>query len=45
MEFFNNFNIKKAFTHNFWLKLVSLAIATLVWFYVVSSITAGGSST
>lgn len=43
-EVFKKIDFKKALFYNFWLKLVSLAIATLVWLYVISSITAGGRS-
>ena len=45
LEFFKKIDFKKALLHNFWLKLASLGIAALVWFYVINSITAGGRST
>jgi len=44
-EFFKKIDFKKILLYNFWLKLASLAIAALVWFYIISSITAGGRST
>jgi hypothetical protein len=34
-------NLKTVITHNFWLKVISLVIAILVWFYVKGEITRG----
>ncbi|MBU2043706.1 MAG: hypothetical protein KJ977_02925 [Candidatus Omnitrophica bacterium] len=42
MGVFKNFNLKKAVTHNFWLKLIALVIAVFVWLYVAGTITSGG---
>jgi len=44
MMFLKSIDIKKAVTHNFWLKLVSLIIAILIWLYVSGAITGGGRS-
>ena len=41
MEFLKKISIKKAITHNFWLKLLSLIIAIFIWFYVSGEITKG----
>ena len=41
MEFLRKINIKKAITHNFWLKIISLIIAAIIWFYVSGEITTG----
>ena len=41
MGFFEKINIKKAITHNFWLKLISLIIAAIIWFYVSAELTKG----
>ncbi len=45
MELFKMFDLKKALTNNFWLKIASLAIAVLLWFYIIGTITGGGKST
>ena len=45
MKFLKKIDLKKALTHNLRLKIVSLAIAILVWVYVIGTITAGGSPT
>ena len=42
MEFLKKISIKRAIMHNFWLKLMALVIAILVWLYVSGSITGGG---
>lgn len=34
-------DIKKALTNNFWLKIISLVIAVIIWFYVSGEITKG----
>jgi hypothetical protein len=39
--FKNEINFKEIITHNLWLKLISLIIAILVWFYVKGEITSG----
>ncbi|MCK4519959.1 MAG: hypothetical protein KAT96_02210 [Candidatus Omnitrophica bacterium] len=44
MEFLKRISIKRAITHNFWLKLISLVIAIFVWLYVSGAITSGGRS-
>ena len=44
MEFFKKISIKRAIMYNFWLKLISLIIAILVWLYVSGTITGGGRS-
>jgi len=44
LEFFKKIDLKKALLYNFWLKLASLVIAALVWFYIIGSITGGGRS-
>ena len=44
MEFLKEINIKRAITHNFWLKIISLIIAILIWVYVSGAITGGGRS-
>jgi hypothetical protein len=44
MEFLKKISIKRAVMHNFWLKLISLAIAACVWVYVSRLITGGGRS-
>jgi hypothetical protein len=36
-------NIKRLILHNFWLKVISLGIAILVWLYVKGEITRGFS--
>ncbi len=40
-KWFKKIDFKKAATYNFWLKLVSLAIAIVVWYYVSGEITQG----
>ena len=42
MEFLKKISIKRAVIHNFWLKLIALVIAILVWLYVSGAITGGG---
>ncbi len=44
MKILKKINIKKAVTHNFWLKLISLVIAIFVWLYVAATITGGGQA-
>ncbi|MCK9615249.1 MAG: hypothetical protein M0R48_07095 [Candidatus Omnitrophica bacterium] len=34
-------NLKELVTYNFWLKLISLVLAIIVWLYVSSEITKG----
>ncbi|MCF7871116.1 MAG: hypothetical protein K9L95_02870 [Candidatus Omnitrophica bacterium] len=34
-------DLKKAITYNFWLKLIALVIAVIVWCYVGGGITQG----
>ncbi|MCF7874900.1 MAG: hypothetical protein K9L87_04745 [Candidatus Omnitrophica bacterium] len=34
-------DLKKAVTYNFWLKLIALVIAVIVWYYVSGGITRG----
>lgn len=34
-------DLKKSVTYNFWLKLIALAIAIIVWYYVSGEITQG----
>jgi hypothetical protein len=44
MKFLNKINvlnIRKIVTHNFWLKLISLIIAVVIWLYVTGEITKG----
>mgnify|MGYP001245271084 CR=1 FL=1 len=41
---FKDIKIKEIITNNFWLKVISLIIAILVWFYVAGTITGGGKS-
>jgi hypothetical protein len=41
MSFWEKISIKKAITHNFWLKIISLIIAVIIWFYVSGEITQG----
>ena len=38
-ERFKELSIKKIITHNFWLKLISLGIAIVTWFYITREIT------
>ena len=42
MEFLKKISIKRAIMYNFWLKLMALVIAILVWLYVSGTITGGG---
>jgi len=42
MEFLKKISIKRAIMYNFWLKIMALVIAILVWLYVSGSITGGG---
>ncbi|UCC95375.1 MAG: hypothetical protein JSW40_01125 [Candidatus Omnitrophota bacterium] len=44
MKFLKQVNLKEIVTHNFWLKIISLIIAILVWLYVSGTITSGGRS-
>ena len=44
MKFLKAFDIKKGVSINFWLKIISLVVAILVWFYVSAIITGGGRS-
>ena len=41
MKLSSKINIKKAITHNFWLKLISLIMAAIIWFYVSAELTKG----
>jgi len=41
MRIFKIINIKKAIFYNFWLKIVSLVIAVIIWFYFSGGITQG----
>ena len=41
MKFFKKINLKKIITHNLWLKLVSLFIAAIIWFYFSIEMTKG----
>ncbi len=43
MKFFKlrKINLKELITYNFWLKIVSLVLAIIVWLYVSSEITKG----
>jgi hypothetical protein len=41
MNFLKKINLKNAVMHNFWLKLMSLVIAAIIWFYVSVEITKG----
>jgi hypothetical protein len=41
MDFLKKIDIRKAITNNFWLKLISLIIAIIIWFYVSVEITKG----
>lgn len=41
MKVLERINIKKAITHNLWLKIISLVIAAIIWFYVSGEITKG----
>lgn len=34
-------DLKKAVSYNFWLKLISLIIAIIIWYYVSGEITHG----
>jgi len=38
---FKKIDIRKALTHNFWLKTISLIIAIIIWFYVIGEVTNG----
>lgn len=40
-KLFKKIDIKRAITYNFWLKVISLAIAIVVWYYVSGEITQG----
>jgi len=43
MRFFKlrKINLKELITYNFWLKIVSLILAIIVWLYVSNEITKG----
>ncbi|MDD5195192.1 MAG: hypothetical protein PHQ96_05950 [Candidatus Omnitrophica bacterium] len=41
MKIFEKINIKKALTHNIWLKIASLIIAIIIWLYVSGEISRG----
>jgi hypothetical protein len=43
MRFFKlrKINLKELITYNFWLKIVSLVLAIIVWLYVSNEITKG----
>jgi len=43
MRFFKlrKINVKELITYNFWLKIVSLILAIIVWLYVSNEITKG----
>lgn len=43
MRFFKlrKINVKELITYNFWLKVVSLVLAIIVWLYVSNEITKG----
>lgn len=43
MKFFKlrKINIRELITYNFWLKVISLALAIIVWLYVSNEITKG----
>lgn len=40
-RYFRKINLQKAVTYNFWLKLISLFIAIVIWYYVSGEITQG----
>ncbi len=40
-KWFKKISFRKAFTNNFWLKVISLIMAVIVWYYVGSEITRG----
>lgn len=44
MGILKKIDVKKAVTHNFWLKLLALILAIFVWLYVAATITGGGQS-
>ncbi|MFH1504045.1 MAG: hypothetical protein ABIH08_01465 [Candidatus Omnitrophota bacterium] len=41
LKFLKKINIKAAVANNFWLKIISLIIAAVIWFYVSGEITKG----
>lgn len=41
MKFWEKMNIRKIIIHNFWLKIISLIIAVIVWLYVSGEIVKG----
>lgn len=41
MNILKKINIKKALTHNVWLKIISLIIAVFIWLYVSGEIIQG----
>ncbi len=40
-RWFRKIDVKKACIYNFWLKLISLIIAIIIWYYVSGEITQG----
>ncbi len=40
-RWFKKIDIKKAVSYNFWLKIISLIIAIIIWYYVSGEITQG----
>jgi len=41
MKFPEKINFKKLITDNFWLKLISLIVAIIIWFYVSGEVVKG----
>ena len=41
MKFSQKLDIKKAITNNFWLKVISLIVAIIIWLYASGEITKG----
>jgi hypothetical protein len=41
MNILKKINIKKALTHNVWLKIISLVIAVVMWVYIRGEIIQG----
>ncbi len=44
MTFLKKVNFRTIFARNFWLKIISLIIAIVVWLYVSGTITGGARS-
>lgn len=44
MRFLRKINFKKVITHNFWLKIISLVVAIIIWLYISGEIIKGVSS-